>query len=143
MFRVRLLLKRDQLAAAEELLPIAIKSPGAHGIEARETLVASLRLEGRFAEMRPLIQKGWNSYPDRIGLLRALAYLDSVNPVPIEQIRPALEGWKSCSRTHPATSRHSSGSRSWSCVPGSLIVRLSSASERLSWIGQRFVTKRS
>src|SRR5205085_8856260 len=70
MLRVRLLLKRDQLAAAEELVPIALRASGSHAIEARETLVALLRLEGRFAEMRPLVQDGWESYPDRIGLLR-------------------------------------------------------------------------
>jgi len=91
MLRVRLLLGRDQLAAAEELIPAALRASGQHAIEARETLVALFRLEGRFAEMRPLVQGSWDSYPDRMGLLRQLAHLDSINPVPIEKIRPALE----------------------------------------------------
>ena len=34
---------------------------------------------------------GWDSYPDRFGLLRQLANLDSIVPVPIEKIWPALE----------------------------------------------------
>jgi tetratricopeptide (TPR) repeat protein len=91
MLRVRLLLKRDQLAAAEELLPVALRASGQHAIEARETLVALFRLEGRFAELRGLVRDGWESYPDRFGLLRELAKLESINPVPIEKIRPALE----------------------------------------------------
>ena len=41
--------------------------------------------------MRSLVQEGWDSYPDRFGLLRQLANLDSINPVPIEKIWPALE----------------------------------------------------
>ena len=91
MLRVRLLLKRDRFAAAEELLPAALRASGQHAIEARETLVALFNLEGRFAEVRSLVQEGWDSYPDRFGLLRQLANLDSINPLPIEKIRPALE----------------------------------------------------
>ena len=91
MLRVRLLMKRDRFAAAEELLPAALRASGQHAIEARETLVHLLNLEGRFAEVRSLVQEGWDSYPDRFGLLRQLANLDSINPVPIEKIWPALE----------------------------------------------------
>jgi thioredoxin-like negative regulator of GroEL len=91
ILRVRLLLKRDRFAEAEELLPIALRASGQHAIEARETLVALFKLEGRFDEVRTLVQDGWNSYPDRFGLLRQLANLDSINPVPIEKIWPALE----------------------------------------------------
>jgi tetratricopeptide (TPR) repeat protein len=91
MLRVRLLLKRDRFAEAEELLPAALRASGQHSIEARETLVALFKLEGRFAEVRSLVEEGWDSYQDRFGLLRQLANLDSINPVPIEKIRPALE----------------------------------------------------
>jgi thioredoxin-like negative regulator of GroEL len=91
LLRVRLFLKRDRFAAAEELLPAAIRASGQHAIEARETLVALLKLEGRFDELRTVVQGGWDSYPDRFGLLRQLANLDSINPVPIEKIWPALE----------------------------------------------------
>jgi tetratricopeptide (TPR) repeat protein len=91
MLHVRLLLKSDRFASAEELLPAALRASGQHAIEARETLVALFKLEGRFAEVRTLCQEGWESYEDRFGLLRQLANLDSVNPVPIEKIRPALE----------------------------------------------------
>ncbi len=91
MLRVRLLLKRDRFSAAEELLPVAIGASGQHAIEARETLVALLKLEGRFDELRTVVQDGWDSYPDRFGLLRQLANLDSIVPVPIEKIWPALE----------------------------------------------------
>jgi enediyne biosynthesis protein E4 len=91
MLRVRLLLERDRYAAAEELLPVALRASGQHSIEARETLVSLFKLEGRFAEVRSLVQEGWDSYPDRFGLLRQLATLDSINPVPIEKIWPALE----------------------------------------------------
>jgi tetratricopeptide (TPR) repeat protein len=91
MLRVRLLLKRDRFAAAEELLPAALRASGQHAIEARETLVALLKLEGRFDELRTVVQDGWDSYPDRFGLLRQLANLDSINPVPIEKIWPAVE----------------------------------------------------
>jgi len=41
--------------------------------------------------MRPAVQDGWDSYPDRIALLRQPAKLESINPEPIEAIRPALE----------------------------------------------------
>jgi len=91
MLRVRLLIKRDRFAAAEELLPEALRASGEHAIEARETLVRLFKLEGRFAEVRSLVQEGWDSYPDRFGLLRQLANLDSINPFPVEKIRPALE----------------------------------------------------
>ncbi len=91
MFRVRLLMKRDQFALAEELLPVALQASGQHAVEARETLVHLLNLEGRFAEVRALVQEGWDTYPDRFGLLRQLATLDSINPNPIETIRPELE----------------------------------------------------
>jgi tetratricopeptide (TPR) repeat protein len=91
MLRVRLLMKRNRFAAAEELLPIALRASGQHAIEARETLVVLFKLEGRFAEVKSLVQEGWDSYPDRFGLLRQLANLDSINPVPIEKIWPALE----------------------------------------------------
>ena len=91
MLRVRLLMKRDRFAAAEELLPAALRASGEHAIEARETLVHLFNLEGRFAEVRSLVQEGWDSYPDRFGLLRQLANLDSINPFPIEKIGPALE----------------------------------------------------
>jgi len=91
MLRVRLLMKRDRFAAAEELLPAALRASGQHAIEARETLVELLKREGRFAELRTLIQEGWDTYPDRFGLLRQLANLDSIVPVPIEKIWPTLE----------------------------------------------------
>jgi enediyne biosynthesis protein E4 len=91
MLRVRLLLKRDQFAAAEALLPAALRASGQHALEARETLVVLFRLEGRFAELRTVVQEAWDTYPDRMGLLRQLANLDSINPVPIERIWPALE----------------------------------------------------
>ena len=91
MLRVRLLLKRDRFSAAEELLPVALRASGQHAIEGRETLVALLKLEGRFDELRTVVQEGWDSYPDRFGLLRQLANLDSIVPVPIEKIWPALE----------------------------------------------------
>ncbi len=91
MLRVRLLLKRDRFAAAEEILPAALRASGQHAIEARETLVVLLKLEGRFDELRTVVQDGWDSYPDRFGLLRQLANLDSIVPVPIEKIWPALE----------------------------------------------------
>ena len=91
MLRVRLLMKRDRFAEAEELLPAALRASGQHAIEARETLVELFKLEGRFQEVRALVQEGWDTYPDRFGLLRLLANLDSINPVPIEKIRPALE----------------------------------------------------
>jgi tetratricopeptide (TPR) repeat protein len=91
MLRVRLLMKRDRFAAAEELLPIALRASGQHAIEAREILVHLLELEGRFEELRTVVQDGWDSYPDQFGLLRELATLASIVPVPIEKIRPALE----------------------------------------------------
>jgi enediyne biosynthesis protein E4 len=91
MLRARFLVKRDRFAAAEELLPSALRASGEHRIEALETQVALLRVEGRFAELRPIVQDAWKGYPDRMGLLRQLARLDSINPVPIEKTRPALE----------------------------------------------------
>jgi tetratricopeptide (TPR) repeat protein len=91
MLRARFLVKHDRFAAAEELLPVALTAPGQHAIEARETLVVLLKLEGRFDELRTVVQDGWDSYPDRFGLLRQLANLDSLVPVPIEKIWPALE----------------------------------------------------
>ena len=46
MLRVRLLLKRDRFAAAEELLPAALRASGQHAIEVRETLVAPVQARG-------------------------------------------------------------------------------------------------
>jgi tetratricopeptide (TPR) repeat protein len=91
MLRARLLLNRARFAEAEELLPIAMRASGPHAIEARERLVVLLKLEGRFDELRTVVQDGWGSYPDRFGLLRQLANLDSIVPVPIEKIWPGLE----------------------------------------------------
>jgi tetratricopeptide (TPR) repeat protein len=91
MLRARLLLKRDRFAEAEKLLPMAMRAPGQHGIEAREMLVHLFNLEGRFGEVRRLVEDSWDTYPDRFGLLRQLATLDSINPEPIEKIQPALE----------------------------------------------------
>jgi tetratricopeptide (TPR) repeat protein len=91
MLRIRLLLKRDRFALAEDLLPTALRVSGPHSIEARETLASLLEMEGRFDELRTAVQDAWDSYPDRFGLLRELATLDSIVPVPIERIWPALE----------------------------------------------------
>jgi tetratricopeptide (TPR) repeat protein len=91
MLRARLLLKRDRFAQAEELLRTAMQASGRHAIEARETLVHLFNLEGRFGEVRKLVEDAWDTYPDRLGLIRQLATLDSINPEPIETIRPALE----------------------------------------------------
>ena len=91
MLGVRLLMKRDRFAAAEALLPAALRARGPHAAEVRETLFALFNLEGRFAEARTVVQEGWDGYPDKFGLLRQLAFLDSINPLPIEKIRPTLE----------------------------------------------------
>jgi enediyne biosynthesis protein E4 len=91
MFRGRLFMKRDRFAAAEDVLPTALRAAGESAIEAREDLVRLFNLQGRFNEVRSLVQEGWDTYPDRFGLLRQLANLDSINPFPIETIRPALE----------------------------------------------------
>ena len=62
MLRVRLLMKRDRFAEAEELLPAALRASGQHAIEARETLVDLFKLEGRFA-------RGAGSCPGGLGQL--------------------------------------------------------------------------
>ena len=63
MLRVRLLLKRERFAEAEDLLQIGLRASGQHAIEARETLVHLFKLEGRFDETRTLIEDGWQTLP--------------------------------------------------------------------------------
>ena len=116
MLRARLVLKRDRFAEAEELLPIAMRAQGPHAIEARETLVHLFNLQGRFAEVRRLVEDAWDTYPDRIGLLRQLASLDSINPEPIEVIRPALES--AAARGRPTTTGSGWAGPTSRSVPG-------------------------
>ena len=91
MLRVRLLMKRDRFAAAEELLPVALRA-WASTPSKRARRCFLFNLEGRFTEVRSLVQEGWDSYPDRFGLLRQLAILDSINPLPMRRSGPLCRG---------------------------------------------------
>ncbi len=87
----RVALADDRFAAAEGPLTKALAARGRAGIEARETLVAIYKLQGRFGEARALVLGGWGTYPDPAGLLRELENLGSNKPMSISAIRPALE----------------------------------------------------
>ena len=116
MLRVRLLMKRNRFAAAEELLPVALRASGQHAIEARETLVVLFKLEGRFAEVRSLVQEGWDSYPDRFGLLRQLASLDSTTRYLSRRSGPL---WRKLPRSLPMTTGSGLVARTSPSVPAS------------------------
>jgi tetratricopeptide (TPR) repeat protein len=87
--RQELLLHR--FAAAEELMPRAVADRGPHATEALETLVQLAKIEGRFDEVRKLVRWSWDRYPDRVGVLRELAQVESLNPFSVAKTREALE----------------------------------------------------
>ena len=57
---------------------------GPHAIEALETIVHLFKIQGRFEEARRLIRDSWTRYPDRIGVLKELAQVDSQNPYSLD-----------------------------------------------------------
>ena len=91
LFRARIALSHDQLAAAEPLLLTALRGERKYATEARETLVTIFKLEGRFDEARNLVLDGRGSYPDTAGVLREMERLGSNNPTGLEAIRSTLE----------------------------------------------------
>jgi tetratricopeptide (TPR) repeat protein len=91
MLRARLVLVHDRFADAEPLLLKAVRGQGKLAVEARETLVNLLKIQGRYVEARALVSAGWGSYPDPVGLLRELETLGSANPMPVAIVHAALE----------------------------------------------------
>ncbi|MDR3618779.1 MAG: FG-GAP-like repeat-containing protein [Paludisphaera borealis] len=90
VMRARQELHHRRFATAEALMERALNEEGPHAIEAAETLVNLFKIQGRFREARRLVRAAWRRYPDRIGLLREMALLDSQNPFPIVRAREAL-----------------------------------------------------
>jgi thioredoxin-like negative regulator of GroEL len=91
LFQARMALEDHQWAVAEEPLKRALRGPETIGEEAFVSLVYLLRLEGRFQEARALVVEAWDTYPDTLGLLRELDRFDSVNPIPVEEVRMRLD----------------------------------------------------
>ena len=69
----------------------ALDDRGPHAIEARETLVNLYKIQGRYREAERVVREGADLYPDRIGLLKELAQLGSINPHKLDRVRSALE----------------------------------------------------
>jgi tetratricopeptide (TPR) repeat protein len=91
MFRARLALSRHRMADAERLLPAALSANGRLGIEARESLLLLLKLQGRYDEARRLVRDGWDHYPDRVGTLQQLWRLDTDTALSPEQHQRVVE----------------------------------------------------
>jgi enediyne biosynthesis protein E4 len=79
-----------RLADAEAVLNVALAHVGARVPEHRYALNQFLYWEGRYDEMRRLLQEGWNTSGDRAGDLRDLWLTDSAG-VMIAPIRTAVE----------------------------------------------------
>ncbi len=89
--RARWELKHHRFAPAEVLMSKALSDSGPHAVEALETLVNLDKIEGRFDEARRLVRGFGARYPKRIGLLRELAQLGSINPHKLDMVRASLE----------------------------------------------------
>src|SRR5262249_39703751 len=81
---------RGHLAEAEDLLRRAVDRPGAHAPSARWDLVKLLRIQGRDAEARHLLESGFASLPDRVDTLLRLSRLDA-ETYPVDGVRLYLE----------------------------------------------------
>ncbi len=69
----------------------ALRDRGRHAIEARETLVNLFKIQGRYREAERLVRDGSDLYPDKIGLLKELAQLGSINPHKLDLVRDGLD----------------------------------------------------
>src|SRR5262249_1820489 len=83
--------RRHQFAEAEGLVRKGLGDRGSHAIEARETLVNLFKIQGRYREAERLVRDGADRYPDKIGLLRELAQLGSINPHKLDLVRAGLD----------------------------------------------------
>ena len=88
--RARQELEKHHLTDAESLLVRALGDQGPHATEAFETLVHLLKIEGRFREARRLVRSWWVHYPNRIGILKELAKLDTPNAYAPDRAREML-----------------------------------------------------
>jgi predicted Zn-dependent protease len=84
-------LQTHRFAEAEALMRKALGDRGRHAIEARETLVNLFKIQGRYREAERLVRDGAERYPDKIGLLRELAQLGSINPHKLDLVRAGLD----------------------------------------------------
>ena len=84
-------LRTHRFAEAEDLMRRALGDRGRHAIEARETLVNLFKIQGRYREAEQLVRGGADRYPDKIGLLKELAQLGSINPHKLDLVRDGLE----------------------------------------------------
>jgi tetratricopeptide (TPR) repeat protein len=91
MMIARLALAGDRMAEAEPWLIKALEAPDRLGIEARESLLLLYKIQGRSEEARRLVKDGWDRYPDRVGTLQQLWYLDTASPISLEDHRRIVE----------------------------------------------------
>ena len=84
-------LRTHRFAEAEDLMRKALGDRGRHAIEARETLVNLFKIQGRYREAERLVRDGADRYPDKLGLLKELAQLGSINPHRLDLVRDGLE----------------------------------------------------
>ena len=84
-------LRAHRFAEAEVLMRKALRDRGRHAIEARETLVNLFKIQGRYREAERLVRDGSDLYPDKIGLLKELAQLGSINPHKLDLVRDGLD----------------------------------------------------
>ncbi|WP_165248815.1 FG-GAP-like repeat-containing protein [Paludisphaera soli] len=91
VMRARAALLGHRLSEAEPLMRAAFEDEGPHAVEAFNTVVHLLKIEGRFEEARRVLRATAERYPDPIGVLKELAQVDSVNPYPLDRTREALD----------------------------------------------------
>ncbi|MDR3620393.1 MAG: tetratricopeptide repeat protein [Paludisphaera borealis] len=89
--RARQELASHRLAAAETYLLRAVDERGAHAVEAFETLVHLFKIEGRFREVRRLVNDWWEDYPNRISMVTELTQLDTPSAYAPAKAREALD----------------------------------------------------
>ncbi len=86
----RIVLKRHEMAAAEDFLSKALEDPGAEGVEAIQTLGHLYKIQGRYAEARVLLVRSFARSADPVEVLRELWRL-SFDPYPALSFTETLE----------------------------------------------------
>jgi tetratricopeptide (TPR) repeat protein len=117
-------LRIHRFTEAEDLMRKALGDRGRHAIEARETLVNLFKIQGRYREAERLVRDGADRYPDKIGLLKELAQLGSINPHKLDLVRDGLE---------KASSAASDDHRVW-LGRGNLATRTGRYEEAAGWL---------
>lgn len=90
MEEARAELDMNRLGAAEPYLLMVKNASGRTGLESIESLLTIYKIEGRYDEARLLLQDSASRYPDKMGVVKELATIDSVIPYPIDRAKAGL-----------------------------------------------------